>query len=398
MSLPPLLTSLLRSGAPKRITFAAAKATSLPMLVHQPDPPNHLLGVLRTLWRWRRPILITTAVGALLSVVVSLLLPVYYSGFTSFVALSPEQISIESTFGNNGQRIQFYGTGDDIDRLLSIAESNEVIDYLIDSFHLYSVYDIDSTSQKGPVRVAEELLSHYSVERSPRDVVELTIEDKDPVRAAAMARASRRRIDELNLALIRSTHRRNATGLRQEIEAGQSRLDQINDRLMTIRRESGIFNTETQSEVLASASTSLDQQIARTEARLGEYRTIGRRDSISKLTVDLAGLRSNREAIDQQLDRLNASIGRIENLEEERLQSNNDLLQSRLRLKQYESILGGERSTLEVIEEAQVPLVKSSPIRWLIVVASTVFSFLVAVGGVLLIDAGRRYDWQQITR
>ncbi|PPK85538.1 subunit length determinant protein [Neolewinella xylanilytica] len=371
------------------------------MLTHQTPPtapPDHLLGVLRTLWRWRKPIVLTTLAGALLSVVVSLLLPVYYTGFTSFVALSPEQISIESTFGNDGQRVQFYGTGDDIDRLLSVAESNQVLDFLIDTFNLYAVYGIDSTVQKGPVRMAEQLLSNYEVVRNPRDVIELTIEDEDPVRAAAMARAARVRIDELNLALIRATHGRNAAGLRREVEESQKQLEDLNRRLAQIRQESGVYNTATQSEVLATASSQIDQRIARTQARLEEFRTQGPRDSINKLTVDLVGWQQSRVAIDDQLAKLNASIGSIDNMEEERLQANNDLTESRIRLKQYESVLNGDRSTIEVIEEVTVPLVKSAPIRWLIVVASTFVTFVLAVLGALLIDSGRRYDWGRITR
>ncbi|WP_116125983.1 hypothetical protein [Lewinella sp. IMCC34183] len=363
-----------------------------------PAPPTHLLGVLRTLWRWRRPILFTTAAGALLSIVISLLLPEYYTGYTSFVAISPEQISIESTFGTNGGRIAFYGTGDDIDRLLSISESKEVIDHLVDSFHLYSIYDIDSTTRKGPVKVAEEFRSHYSVERTPRDIIELTVEDRDPERAAAMARAARRRIDALNLALIRSTHRRNAAGLEQEAQESQQRLEELNTRLTELRQKSGIYNTEAQSEALALAASRVDQQLATSEARLVAFREQNARDSIRKVTVDLAGLRETRVALTEQLAQLNASIGTIDNLEEERLQANETLNESRTRLKQYQSILGGDRATMEVIEEVSVPIVKSSPIRWLIVVLSTVVTFIFSVIGVLLLDNGRRYDWGSITR
>ena len=363
-----------------------------------PSVPPHLLGVLRSLWRWRRPVLLTTAAAALLAVVVSLLLPVYYTGYTSFIAISPEQISIESTFGADGNRIAFYGNGDDIDRILSISESNAVVHYLVDSFRLYQVYDIDSTTAKGPVQVVEELQSHYEVERNPRDVIELTVEDRDPERAAAMARAARERINAVNLALIRATHQRNAGGLQQEVNESQLRLDDLNARLTSIRKESGVYNTEAQSEILAAAASRLDQQLATTEARLAAFRQQNRRDSIAKLTVDLAGFRESRTALDDQLDRLNNSIGTIENLEEERLQANEALSESRTRLKQFQSVLAGERRTLEVVEEAAVPLVKSSPVRWLIVVASTVIAFVFAVIGVLLLENGRRYDWRSITR
>ncbi len=362
------------------------------------SPPTHLLGVLRTLWRWRRPILATTLAGAVLAIVISLLLPPYYTGYTSFVAISPEQISIESTFGTTGNRVQFYGTGDDIDRMLSIAESNELIDFMVDSFHLFSVYDIDSTTVKGPVYVREEFQSLYDVERSPRDIVELSIQDRDPRRAAAMARAARDKIDALHLSLIRATHSRNAAGLEVDLRQSETQLTDLNHRLSDVRKQYGIYNTQAQSEALATASSQLDQQLATTEARLEAFRELGQRDSIAKLSVNLIGLQRTRLSLNAQLDRLNSSIGQIENMEEERTEANNMLNENRNRLKQYQAILQGDRRTLEVIEEANVPLVKSSPIRWLIVSITTVVSFLMAAVGALLLENGRRLDWGSITR
>ncbi len=364
---------------------------------HQ-TPPTHLLGVLRTLWQWRRPIVLTTLAGAVLAVVISLLLPVYYTGFTSFVAISPEQISIESTFGTSTNRIQFYGTGDDIDRLLSIAESNELVDFMVDTFKLYGVYGIDSTSLKGPVKVAQKFRSYYEVERSPRDILELTVEDRNPVRAAAMATAARRHIDALNLSLIRATHRRNADGLAQEVGQSEQQLAELSTRLSELRRTSGVYSTEAQSEALSTLSGQLDQQLALTEARLEAFRERGVRDSINRLSVNLIGLQRSRAALDEQLQKYNGSVSQIASLEEERLQANESLTENRLRLQQYQTILNGERRTLEVIEEAQVPLVKSSPVRWLIVSIATTVTFFFAVIGVLLLDTGRRYDWTSITR
>ena len=363
-----------------------------------PPPPTHLLGVLRSLWRWRRPVLITTAVAAVLAVIVSLLLPIYYTGYTSFVAISPEQISIESTFGTGGGQVQFYGTGDDIDRLLSIAESNQLVDHMVDRFGLYGAYGVDTTDVKAAVRVREEFLDNYEVSRSPRDVVELSISDRDPARAAAMATAAREHLNTITLALIRATHAKNADGLRAEIAASETTLSGLNETLSDLRQTSGIYDTEAQRESLATASSQLDQRMVTTTSRLATFRQQDRQDSIRKLTVDLSGMESLRASLDGQLAKLNANVGPIENLEEEREQTNDDLTENRTRLKQYEAILSGERRTLEVIEEASLPLVKSYPVRWLIVVGTTLAAFLLAVFGALLIDHGRRYDWRSITR
>lgn len=363
-----------------------------------PPPPIHLLSVLRSLWRWRLPILLTTLAAAILAVVVSLLLPTFYTGFTSFVAISPEQISIESTFGNGSGRVQFYGNGDDIDRLLSVAESNELVGYMVTTFDLFGVYDIDSTSLKGPVRVRQEFMSRYDIDRSPRDIIELSIEDRDPERAATMATAARDRINYANLALIRATHGRNAEGLRSEIIESERRSSELNDRLSALRKFSGVYDTNAQREALATSSSNLDQKLVVTDARLTAFRERGMRDSILKLSVDLEGMRVLRSSLDAQLGTLNDNVGQIENLEEERARTNGDLTLNRKRLQQYESILSGDRNTLEVIEPASVPLVKSSPIRWLIVVVATTVTFLFSVAAALLIENGRRYDWRSVTR
>jgi len=102
-------------------------------------PPPHLLGVLRSLWQWRTPIVLVTAAGTIMAIIIALLLPEYFTGRTSFLAISPDQVSIDGVFGNNSNRMQFYGTGDDIDRVMAVAESDALVDYMVDAFKLYTV-------------------------------------------------------------------------------------------------------------------------------------------------------------------------------------------------------------------------------------------------------------------
>ncbi len=362
-------------------------------------PPPHLLGVLRSLWHWRTPIILVTAAGTLLAIVIALLLPEYYSGRTSFLAISPDQISIDGVFGNNNNRMQFYGTGDDIDRIMAVAESDALVDYMVDAFKLYTVYDIDSSKQKAPVYVRREFMGLYEVTKTSRDAIELEVEDQDPERAAQMARAAREKINDIALGLIRGTQNRSAESLRGEIANREENLREINTRLSEIRQRSGIYNTEAQSEALATISTSLKGSIASTTAKLEAYRRKGgrsSRDSIAKYQIQLAGFESSRTTLDTQLVRLNESLGPIDNLEEERLRLNDALSKDRIRLKQFESVLRTDQRAIEVVEEAKTPVIKSRPMRSLIVVGAAILSFLFAVVGALLIDTGRRYDWGAI--
>jgi uncharacterized protein involved in exopolysaccharide biosynthesis len=364
----------------------------------KPAPP-HLIGVLRSLWQWRMPIIYVTLAGTILAVIISLLLPEYYTSRTAFLTISPDQVSIDGVFGNNNSRIQFYGTGDDIDRLMAVAESDALVDQMVKQFHLYKVYDIDSTKKKAPVYVRREFLGLYDVTKTPRDAIELDISDRDPIRAAAMARAAREEINKISLDLIRGTQERSAAGLRSEVKNREENLKEINRRLGELREKYGVYNTRAQSEALAQQTTSMQSTTASTEAKLQAYRQRGgrgARDSIAKYEIQMAGLRSARTNLDSQLVRLNLSIGSIENLEEEREDLNDALSEDRIRLKQFETILRSEQRALEVVEEAKVPVAKSYPIRSLMVVGAMMFSFIIAVVGALLIDSARQYDWAEV--
>jgi uncharacterized protein involved in exopolysaccharide biosynthesis len=364
-------------------------------------PPPHLLGVLRSLWQWRKPIALVTLAGTLLAVIISLLLPNYFTSSTTFLTISPDQISIDGVFGNSGARMQFYGSGDDIDRAMSVAESDALVDHMIRKFDLYTVYDIDTSQAKAPLYVRREFLGNYAVTKNTRDAIELEVTDKNPVRVAEMAREARNQVNDIGLGLIRGTQERSAQSLRSEITSAEENLRNIDERIRGLRERSGVYNTEALSESLATSNSSLQNLTASTVAKMESYRQAGgrgARDSIAKYEVQMAGFRSARIDLDSQLVRLNRSLGPIDNLEEERLRLNLALSYNRIRLKQFETILGTDMRAIEVVEDARVPVAKSSPVRSLIVIGAAIFSFLAAVIGALLIDSGRRYDWDGVFR
>ena len=98
---------------------------------------DSLLDILKTLLAWRRPIIALTFAAGVLTAGISLLLHNYYRSTTIFLAGNPEQFRPEVLFGKGGASAAIYGGSHDIDRVLAIAESNELIDYLVDTFQLY---------------------------------------------------------------------------------------------------------------------------------------------------------------------------------------------------------------------------------------------------------------------
>ena len=158
---------------------------------------DNLLGVLKTLFKWKKQIFLVCLIAGIGSVIISLLLPVYFQATTVFLAASPDQAKPELIFGSGTLEGEYYGNENDIDRILTIAESSELFDFLIDTFNLYQHYKIDSTANRAPYRVKKKLAKLYDVAKTKRDAIELSVEDQDKELAAAIANTARRKINEI---------------------------------------------------------------------------------------------------------------------------------------------------------------------------------------------------------
>lgn len=361
--------------------------------------PYDLLAVLKTIWQGRKTILYLLIFALILAVVSSLLLPNYYKGETRFLALSPDQLAPETLFGTTGTKPQVYGNMNDIDRLLAIAESNELIDYLIQKFDLFTHYAIDPQKPKAAVLVRKKLLSLYEVTKTPKDAILLEIEDKEPEMAAALANAARDQIDAINRNIIKAAQQQNSEALKNEIANKQDLMRQYSDSLQSLRERYGIYDITTQQEVLSTEAANLDQQLASAGARLSAYKQRSGRvaqDSIAKLGIQLQGLKQAKIKLDSQLVQLNEGMVPIENLDISRIELGRNLNKDEERLQQFEAALRSRQPSIALLETAQIPQIKSSPHRSLIVLGTGFLSGIFAIFLVLLLDSGRRYAWKDI--
>ncbi|MEL6868146.1 MAG: hypothetical protein AAFP19_27230, partial [Bacteroidota bacterium] len=188
-----------------------------------------------------------------------------------------------------------YGEEEDIDRVLSIAQSSKIVDYLIGRFNLYEHYEIDTSHIKAPYRVRKKFAKLYTVTKTKYDGIEIAVEDKDPEIAAAMVNAARVKVDSIGQELIKSIQVQQMDNFRQNIEAKQQELKILADTLRKERIKYGIYNTLTQSEKLTELIAVSEARLARTYARktvLQQYANSGRRyrDSVLMLNAMISGL------------------------------------------------------------------------------------------------------------
>lgn len=363
---------------------------------------DSLLDVVRTLFRWKKEILLTCGIAGLGAVIIALLLPVYYQADTTFLVLSPDRAKPELLFGRVANEPEIYGNVNDIDRLISIAESNELIDHLVDSFDLYQHYDIDSSGARAPFYVRREFRSRYEVVKTKRDAVQLLLEDRDPVLAAAMVRAAREEIDHIAQNLIKAGQQRTIETYQRNIDDREVQLRVLADTLSAQRQRFGIYNIESQSEKLTEQVTDLQAQLNGSRARLEAFRVGAEagqrrfRDSVALLQVTIRGLEEEKRGIDTQLVQFNAGSSTILTTIQAYNSASGQLADNRERLKQYQAAYRSDLASILVLEEATPPLVKSRPHRTLLVVGAVAVAFLFSIIGVLLIENTRDINWREI--
>lgn len=291
------------------------------------DHTLNLLELIRLILRWKKPILILCALATITAVIVSdphIIKPKFKST-SVFFAASPNMTSSQTLFVDNNA--EYFGSSDDIDRLLSIANSAPLKSYIVQKYKLFDVYKIDSANTEYPnYKVMKELEENYTAFRNDKGALEITVFDTDKERAAIMCNEIVAKVDEMNNNIILENKRRILAIYNTKINEKQEQIKVLNDSIVSVKmmlqgapsgpaslRNSGSENTSRTPELL-------DQQL--------------------KLLEDQkkAGLKE-----------LNNTIGLAE---------------------QYRSTINTNIPTVFILEKAYAAEKKSKPIRWIIVLGS----------------------------
>lgn len=373
--------------------------TTQPNGAYRATPPHSLIDVLRTLFRYKREILLTTLGATALAVIVSLLLPVYYESTTVFYAAHTDLASPDRIFGTTTDAVTIYGGKDDVDRILQISRSGELVNYLVKEFDLYERYDIDPSSPRASFDVAETLFGHYSIQKNKFDGIEMTVEDRDPVVAAAMVNAARNKVAHMAQQLIKEGQALMLTTMSDNIRIKEQEIRLMGDSLRTIRQEYKIYNVAAQSEQLSSQLNKLEARLTSDRARLASFRrNNGKRDSIRYLTALVEAGEITMDTLNLRMNRLNEGMGEIEVLEIIQRESSDQMALDRERYKQYRAAFDSDFQTLLLFEEGPVPVVKSRPHRSLIVLGTAFVVFFLSIAAILLWETYRHLNWRSIVR
>lgn len=359
---------------------------------------DNLLDVVKTIFKWKKPIIITCFVIGVLTAAVSLLMPNYYEASTTFYAASPSLQSPSVIFGESTRELKFYGEGEDMDRLIQSAESNELFRYMSEKFNLYQHYDIDSTDKKARFKLRMEFSDHFNIIKNERDAIVLSVEDKQKDLSAKMANAARDKINEIANGLIRESQKEIINSFEKQILSKENILKSISDSLSYFRSKYGIFDAGYQKEVIGTQMPTLQSNIAGEKARLEIYKKKSRRDSISTISTRIAGYEEKLKALTLGRDGLDLTTGisKIDQLAKVEQTIIEELSDDRANYEKYNSAFKVPKPALFVQDYAEEPVVKSRPKRSFIVLGVTFLAFLFSILGILIMEYNKDVDWKSI--
>lgn len=357
------------------------------------------LDLLLVLTRARKRILWIVGGATVLSVLLVLLLPRYYTGKTT---LLPPQSNQQSTNLLAGQLTALAGISprdlgikNQNDLYVGLLKSDSIANALIQRFKLQETYD------KRRLVDARLRLAKLSDINSGKDgLITITVEDRDPQRAAALANAYIEELQRLsqNLALTEAGQRR--LFFEQQIRKCRQDLDAAQVALAETQRRTGVIDIEANAKVLLEQIGVVRGQLAAKEAEAQSMRAFAAKDN-----PDLRFAEEQASALRAQLAKLERGAGDGDSGSTEKLSAGAVEYASKWREVKYQQTLfellsaqyesarldeAKEGTVFQVVDPALPPEKPSSPPRLLIVAATAVFFGFVAVVGTVLQDSRRR--------
>ena len=303
--------------------------------------------------------------------------------------------------------MSYYGTGLDVDRLMTIGFSNELAEFLIDSFDLFQHYKIDTADVRAEYKIKMRLSSMYELVKTKYDAIELSIEDKDKDVVAEMANAARSKINELAQKVIKNSQRQVITAYKSSLDEKRSQLNTLSDSLRATRSRYGIFNTASQAEALASIVSRTESSLVRESERLRVLKAMRGvpRDTIAYLSARVSGLEKELKSLttddgSSRFNMTNFNKGKetVDLLTQSYEQISKQVSYDQVRLEQIQTAFDTDITTVHLVEQAKDPVIKSRPKRSMLVLGVGFVAFVLSCLFFIVLASWKDSNWNLATK
>lgn len=334
-----------------------------------------LIDLAIVLAKHKKLILGAPLITAVIVALISLVIPNSYTATTQILPPQQQSGAASALLGQLGALSSLAGVSAGIknpnDTYVAMLKSRTVSDNLIRRFKLQTVYDKKYSSD-----TRKKLEKASAIIAGKDGVIVVTVDDRDPKRAAALANGYVEELQKLTKVLaVTEASQRRLFFETQLLQAKQA-LGDAEIALKQLQEKTGLIQLDAQAEALVKAGSELKAQIALKEVELGAMRTFATGNNPDYIRIEqlLGGLRS-------QLAKVEAGSVTTRKIPEaglEYVRKVRDLKYAEtvyeLLAKQFEIAKideAKEGSMIQVLDRAVVPDKKSKPKRSLMVALAT---------------------------
>jgi len=352
----------------------------------------------------RKNLLILITIGiAIATAIISLIMPPVFRAETSLLPPQPSSsmaLQALSQLAGNAAGIgaEVLGIKTPADLYAGLLKSNTVLDRIIDRFKLMELYD-----KEYRIDAREALLDNIEVNVDKKsNIITLSVEDKDPVRAAQMANAFVEELKALTkgLAITEASQRR--LFFEEQIKETKLALIKAEEDLKKFQEKTGAIQVEEQAKAVIEGIATLRAQIAAKEVEIKVMKTYS-----TPYNPDLQRAEEALRAMKAELQKLEAKEGKnpdplmptgrmpevgMEYLRKLRELKFNETLYELL-LKGYETARLDEARdavVIQVVDKAIPPDKRAKPKRTLMVFVATFTGFFLSIFIALFIEYKER--------
>jgi tyrosine-protein kinase Etk/Wzc len=373
------------------------------------DSEVSLLDVTVLLVQHKRFIVRFVLGAALLAVAIALLLPIRYEAKVVLLPPSSQSSSIASALlgqlGNLGSLGSLsavaggLGMKTPTDMYVSLLKSRTVEDATIQRFGLMAEYHEKRLSD-----ARKEFERRTEVVSGQKDgLIRVTVEDREPKRAAELANGYVEEFQKLSASLAITEAARRRLFFEQQLQPAKEQLAAAEESMRKTQQSTGVLQIDSQARALIESTAVLRAQVVAKEVQIQGMRSFATEDN-----PDLVLAKQQLSALQSQLEHLAGSQhdtgsdivlskGRVTGAGMEYLRRYRDLkynetvyelLTKELEIAKLDEAREGE--IVQVVDTAIPPDKKSSPHRTLIVIGMTVLAFFVAVFWVIVREGLQR--------
>ncbi len=221
--------------------------------ITEPDEIN-LLDAWRVLVKRKKLIAFIVGVAAIVSLMISLLLPKIYAATTSI--LPPQQDTLGMSMGMqqagasglSGMASGLLGMKTPTDLWVGILKSNAIRDAIIARFHLKTVFNVKTIED-----ARSGLNGMVKVVKAKEEILSITVEDESPERAAQIANAFVEELDKVNRANVMTSGKRTRLFLEKRLRESKEEVIKTEEAMKFFQEDSKAVKLDEQSKAIFGA-------------------------------------------------------------------------------------------------------------------------------------------------